>query len=167
MRDFLSREQLMSRDFKSLASMAGAKRPSGLLLLLALCLPMLLSSAPALTQDSEPARPAQPVPRRHRRVTVDDQVKGLAKSLDLNQDQQEAVKKILERRQLESVHIMHSSSGPDAIDRFRALQTGTVEQIRAVLNDEQKKKYNPLAPRPPQASDQPSVQDWIKATTPH
>jgi hypothetical protein len=100
-------------------------------------------------------------------VTVDDQVKGLAKSLDLNQDQQEAVKKILERRQQESLLIMRNGSGPDAIDRFRALQAGTVEQIRAVLNDEQKKKYNPLAPRPPQASDQPSVQDWIKATTPH
>jgi hypothetical protein len=100
-------------------------------------------------------------------VTVDDQVRVLAKNLDLNQEQQEAVKKILERRQQESVRIMRNGSGPDAIDRFRALQAGTVEQIRAVLNDDQKKKYNPLAPHPPQASDQPSVQDWIKATTPH
>lgn len=129
---------------------------------------MLLSTAPALTQNSEPARPTQPAPRRAKgRVTVDDQVKALTKNLDLNQEQQAAVKKILERRQLESVHIMRNGSGPDAIDRFRALQAGTVQQIRAVLNDEQKKKYNPLAPRPPQASDQPSVQDWIKATTPH
>ncbi len=158
----------MARDFKCFASMAsGARRLLELLLLLALCLPALLSSAPALGQDSAPAQPAQRSPHRRTRVTVDDQVKVLAKNLELNQGQQEAVKKILERRQQESVHIMRSSTGPDAIDRFRALQSGTVEQIRAVLNDEQKKKYNPLAPRPPQASDQPTVQDWIKATTPH
>jgi hypothetical protein len=146
----------------------GVKRPGRLFLPLALCVPFLFSIVSALGQDSEPAHPAQPAPRHSkRRVTVDDQVRGLAKNLDLNQDQQETVKKILERRQQESVRLMRSGSGPDAIDRFRALQTGTVEQIRAVLNDEQKKKYNPLAPRPPQASDQPSVQDWIKATTPH
>ncbi len=146
---------------------SNAKWRSRLFLLLALCLPSLLSSVPAVSQNSEPAHPAQRPPHHHSRVTVDAQAKGLAKNLDLNEEQQAAVKKILERRQQESVHIMRSSSGPDAIDRFRALQVGTVEQIRAVLNDEQKKKYNPLAPRPPQASDQPSVQDWIKATTPH
>ena len=159
----------MSRDLKSFADVVpGGNRPLGLFLLLALSVPFLFSSVSAHSQDSEPARPAQPAPHRSkRRVTVDDQVKGLATSLDLNQEQQVAVKKILERRQQESVRIMRSGSGPDAIDRFRALQAGTVEQIRAVLNDDQKKKYNPLAPHPPQASDQPSVQDWIKATTPH
>jgi Spy/CpxP family protein refolding chaperone len=156
----------MSWDFQGFAGIASrAKRPARLFRILALCVPFFFSGVSAHTQNPEPAHPA---PRHSkRRVTLDDQVKGLAKSLDLNQEQQEAVKKILERRQQESVRIMRNGSGPDAIDRFRALQTGTVEQIRAVLNDEQKKKYNPLAPRPPQASDQPSVQDWIKATTPH
>ena len=95
------------------------------------------ASAPAPSQDSAPVHPAQRSPRHHARVTVDDQVKGLTRNLDLNQDQQEAVKKILERRQQETVHIMRSSTGLDAMDRFRALQAGTVEQIRAVLNDEQ------------------------------
>jgi hypothetical protein len=118
----------MLKDCKSLANMAaGARRRVGLLLLLILCVPVLLSCVRALGQDSEPARPAQRPPRHHTRVTVDDQVKVLTKNLDLNQDQQEAVKKILERRQQETVHIMRSSSGPDAIDRFRALQAGTVE----------------------------------------
>ena len=125
------------------------------------------SSAPAPRQDSEPARPAQRPPHHRTRVNIDDQVKEFAKNLDLNQEQQAAVKKILERRQQESLHIMRSSSGPDAIDRFRALQVGTVEQIRAVLNDEQKKKYNPLAPHPAQTSPQPSVEDWMKAAKPH
>jgi Spy/CpxP family protein refolding chaperone len=100
-------------------------------------------------------------------VTVDDQVKGFAKNLDLNEEQQAAVKKILERRQQESVRIMRSGSGPDGVGRLQALQIGTVEQIRAVLTEEQKKKYNPLAPHPPQTSSQPSVEDWMKATKPH
>jgi hypothetical protein len=43
-----------------------------------------------------------------------------------------------------------------------------VEQIRAVLNDEQKKKYDPLAVRRLQpAPEQRSVEDWLEATTPH
>ena len=126
------------------------------------------SSAPALSQDSEPARPAQPVVRHHRgRVSLDDQVKGLAKNLDLSEAQQAAVKRILERRQQESLRIMRTSSGPDGIGRLQALQIRTVEQIRSVLNDEQKKKYNPLTPAPPQTSPQRSVEDWMKATTPH
>lgn len=156
-------------DFHNLADVtSGTAWRRGLCWPLVLCLSTLLSTAPAaLTQSSEPARPAQRPPRHHARVTLDDQVKGLAKNLDLNEEQQVALKKILERRQQESARIMRDDSGPDAIDRFRALQAGTVEQIRALLNDEQKKKYNPLAPRPPQSPDQPSVQDWIKATTPH
>jgi hypothetical protein len=49
----------MLKDFKSLANMAaGARRRVGLLLLLILCVPVLLSCVPALGQDSEPARPA-------------------------------------------------------------------------------------------------------------
>jgi hypothetical protein len=126
------------------------------------------SSAPALSQDPAPARPAQPVVRHHRgRVALDEQVKGLAKNLDLSEAQQAAVKRILERRQQESLRIMRTSSGTDGIGRLRALQIGTVEQIRSVLNDEQKKKYNPLTPAPPQTSPQRSVEDWMKVTTPH
>jgi hypothetical protein len=37
-----------------------------------------------------------------------------------------------------------------------------------VLNDEQKKKYDPLAVRRLQpAPEQRSVEDWLEATTPH
>jgi len=47
---------------------------------------------------------------------------------------------------------------------MRALQDGTVARIRAILNDEQKTKYNPLAVRQVEkTSPQPSVEDWMKA----
>ena len=136
--------------------------------LLALGLPILLPSAPAFPQTPAPAGPQLHTPRRYRRLSVDDQVKGLARNLDLNDAQQSAVKRILERRQQETVRIWRESSGNGRISQFRALQEHTAVQIRAVLNDEQKKKYNPFGQRTPQqTSPQPSVEDWIKATTPH
>jgi Spy/CpxP family protein refolding chaperone len=140
---------------------------SAAVLLLAFWSAMLLASPPAVGQAPEPARPAQPSPHRHRRVSIDDQVKGLAKSLDLTETQQSAVKRILEQRQQETLRIMRNSSESDKFGRFQMLQVRTVEQIRAVLNDEQKKKYHPLDQRPPQTSAKPSVEDWMKATHPH
>ena len=125
-------------------------------LCLALVTPILLSGAPVVAQ-------------RGRRPTIDDRVKVFAKNLDLNEAQQAAVKKILVQRQQETLRIRQdpSISGSARIERFRALQDNTVERIRAVLNDEQKKKYDPLAVRKRQpAQDQRSVEDWIKATTP-
>lgn len=105
----------------------------------------------------------------HRRATLDDRVKRLATSLDLNEEQQSSVKKILEQRQQETLRIRLDSSIPGSarIEQFRALQDETVRRIRAVLNDEQKKKYDPLAVRKIKpAEDQRSVEDWLKATTP-
>jgi len=128
---------------------------------------ILFLVAPALSQDSGHVPPAQPMPRRNKRATVDDQVRALARNLNLDQRQQAEVKTVLERRQQEILRIMREGSGPDGIDRWRALQIETTEHIRSALNDEQKKKYSALAPRPPQTSAQPSVEDWMKATRPH
>lgn len=125
-------------------------------LFLALVLPVLLLSAPAVAQ-------------RGHRPTIDDRVKVLARSLELNEAQQAAVKKILEQRQQEALRIRQdaSISGGARIERFRALQDHTVERIRAALNEEQRKKYDPLAVRRvAPASDQKSVEDWLKVTTP-
>lgn len=109
------------------------------------------------------------VAQRGHRPSIDERVKIFARNLDLNQEQQAAVKKILEQRQQETLRIRQDSSisGSARIERFRALQDNTVERIRAVLNEEQRKKYDPLTVRKRQpAPDQRSVEDWIKATTP-
>ena len=126
------------------------------LLCLALVLPVLLLIAPAVAQ-------------RGHRPTIDDRVKVFARSLELNDAQHVAVKKILEQRQQETLRIRLDSSisGGTRIERFRALQDQTVERIRAVLNEEQKKKYDPLAVRRvAPAPDQKSVEDWLKVTNP-
>ena len=128
----------------------------GAFLCLALVLSILLPGAPVVAQ-------------RGHRPSIDDRVKVFAKNLDLNEAQQAAVKKILEQRQQETLRLRQdpSISGSARIERFRALQDTTVERIRAVLNDEQKKKYDPLAVRRIQpAPNQRSVEDWLKVTTP-
>jgi hypothetical protein len=96
-------------------------------------------------------------------------VKALAKALDLSDPQQVAVKKILEQRQLETLRLRQdgSISGEERIGRLRTLQDQTILRIRAVLNDDQKKKYDPLAVREREpAPDQKSVEEWLKETTP-
>lgn len=57
--------------------------------------------------------------------------------------------------------------GGAQIDRFRAIQDRTAERIRAVLNEEQRKKYDLLGIRklsPQQQS--PDVEGWLKAVGP-
>ena len=126
------------------------------------------SSVPPPGQAADTVSPARGTVRGHARPTLDDRVKTLSKSLDLNETQQSAVKKILEQRQQETLRLKLDSSisGSTRIDRFRALQDETVARIRSVLNEEQKKKYEPFAPRRlPPAPDQRSVEDWIQITT--
>jgi len=138
-------------------------------LFLALVLPLLLPGAPIVAQVAGAASSARPTHRARGRAKIDDRVKVLAKNLELNESQQAAVKKILEQRQQETLRIRQDSSisGSARIEQFRALQDNTVQRIRAVLNEEQKKKYDPLAVRGiPSAPEQRSVQDWLKVTTP-
>ncbi len=115
------------------------------------------------------AVPQHQMRRPHNRLSLDDRINRFAKSLDLSEAQKSAVKEILEQRQQEILRIRRdlSLAGRAGIDRFRALQEKTVERIRAVLNEEQKKKYDPLAPREIPQTPQPSVEDWLNATRPH
>jgi|SRR5215469_163261 len=126
-------------------------------------------SAPPNAAPVPQATPAHPMHSAHRRPTLDDRVKALSKALDLSEPQQAAVKGILEQRQAEILRLRQdgSISGAERIDRLRALQDQTVLRIRAVLNDDQKKKYDPLAVRDrTPAPDQRTIEDWLKETTP-
>jgi hypothetical protein len=119
-----------------------------------------------------PEAGSTPVQRHYsrRRPSPEDRVKTLAKALNLDESQKAAVAKILEERQEETLRLRRNTSisGSQRIAQFRALQDQTVLRIRAVLNDEQKKKYDPLAVRKLQPADQQkSVEDWLKETTPH
>jgi hypothetical protein len=127
------------------------------------------SLQPQTAQSTSTSQLSTRVHTARRRLTLDDHVRTLAKSLNLTDAQQAKIKKILEQRQQETLRLRSDSSisGSERIDRFRALQDQTVLRIRSVLDDEQKKKYDPLAVRKiTPAPDQKSVEDWMKATTP-
>ena len=137
---------------------------SGLILLS----PMLVSAAPDAAGEPGAAAPAPRAHHAHTRPSLDERVRQFGQGLGLSEDQRAAVKKILEKRQRDTLRLRvdPSLSGAARIERFRGLQVSTVEEIRAVLNEEQRKKYNPLAPRDiPQPPNQRSVEDWIKLTT--
>jgi hypothetical protein len=135
------------------------------LLFLALGLPCTPLYAQA--SDAGSLRPQTP-PHRSRKSNIAARVSILTKNLDLTDAQQSAVKNILEQRQEQTLRIRRdpSISGSARIEQFRALQDSTVERIRAVLNEEQKKKYDPLASRQIQSTPERSVEDWLKTTTP-
>jgi hypothetical protein len=125
----------------------------------------------ALAGDQElgSVAPRHETHRRYTRPSLDERVSRFAGSLDLNEAQKAAVKRILEQQRQEILRIRLDPSivGTAGIDRFRALQESTVDRIRAVLNEEQKKKYNPLAARSIPQTPQPSVEDWLKVMTQH
>ena len=129
---------------------------------LAVVMPTVHSFAQANTAGAAPQHVAR------KRPTIDDRVKVLAKNLDLNESQQTAVKKILERRHQETLRIQRDPTiaGSARIEQFRMLQDRTAEQISAVLTEEQRKKYDPFAARRIPQSEGRTVEDWLKVTTP-
>ena len=152
-------------------SIATAKSVLGkTLLLVTLGLPawVPLVGVQAVDQTSAgfDTKPQTQTPFRRHTITIDDQVKRFTESLDLSETQQSEIRKILEFRQVQirRIRLDESLSGDERISRLRGLQDSTVAQVRAVLSDEQKKKYDPLAVRQAQkSSPQPSVEDWMKA----
>jgi hypothetical protein len=119
----------------------------------------------ALAQrQSTPENPAAAEAAHHRSV-LDVRVKALTKALDLDAAQQSELKKVLEdqREQVRNVWADTAVAAPYRISATRAINDKTADRNRALLNDEQKKKYNP--PRPPHeaAPDGPSVEDWMNA----
>jgi hypothetical protein len=163
----------MSRQIMRLAtSIAGSKNSLGkILMLMVLGLPAWAPltgvQAEGQTSGSVETKPQIQSPGRWRAITIDDQVKRFAQSMGLSQTQQSEVKQILEfkRVQIRRIRLDGSLSGEERIGRLRALQDSTVTWIRGLLNDEQKKKYDPLAARQAQknSTPQPSVEEWMKA----
>lgn len=141
---------------------------SGALVVLACASPML-TRALMTAQEPPDTQPAQRVlPRRHH-PGVGDHVEFLAKYLDLTGSQRSLLTSILAQRQQEILAMRSAHSEPNVPpgDMFRAIEDKTAERIRAVLNQEQRKKYDPLGTRNSRpAPQQQSVEDWLKAARP-
>jgi hypothetical protein len=113
-------------------------------------------------QDAPP--PA--LPPRASPAALDHRVSVLTKALNLDARQQAELQRIL-AEQRQSVRKIWSDQAllpAERVPATRAVGDRTANQIRAILNDEQKKKYSP--PKPPPAADTkpPDVSAWMDAT---
>src|SRR5262249_52118822 len=87
---------------------------------------------------------------RHGRMghehSVDDRGKHPTKELKLTEDQQSKAKTILEdqQKQLSALRQDSSLSQEDRHAKFEETKKSTSQQIRALLNDDQQKKYDEL-----------------------
>lgn len=90
----------------------------------------------------------------------------LSKSLDLDARQRSDLRKVLEDQREQVSRVWSDTSVPAAyrVSATQAISDRTADQIRALLNDEQRKRYNP--PKPPHeatpGSARPSVDPWME-----
>jgi hypothetical protein len=130
---------------------------------------MGLSSPSIPAQTTDVAQPAHRTTSHYKRPSLDEQVEVLAVYLDLDANQRATLKKILLQRQQEilQMRLAPSDARSSPSDRFRAIEDKTVERIRAALNDQQRQKYDPIGVRRlTPATQQSSVEGWLKATSP-
>jgi len=137
---------------------------------------LLVVAAPggAVRAQEQPQVQAQPHPQPALSASgtsarLDDRIKLLAAELGLSDNQQQGVRRILENQRAQVMKIWNDTAVPAAyrVHATRAVSDQSVEQIRALLTEEQKLKYNEARkPRENQAGDTgPSVEDWMKATS--
>jgi Spy/CpxP family protein refolding chaperone len=130
------------------------------------------ASAAAVEPAAEtlPAAPAA-VHRQTTRGTLDERLEALARMLNLDSRQQASVRELLQRQRLQLAQIWQDAGVP-AVYRVHAthmLSEQTSENIRALLNEEQKKKFpqpQPVRAAPTDALGGRSIDDWI-SVTPH
>ena len=154
----------MTSDSRSREFLGTKRRAFVLALQVFFLMPLHVSAG---RQSSGDVAPHHQVHRQYKRPSIDDRVKTLSKLLDLNERQQSELKRVLWSRHDQVIKILRaqSLSPVDRVNQFRAINDNTVERIMALLNEEQKKKYNP--PRQPEApgtSSKASLEDWLKVT---
>jgi hypothetical protein len=114
---------------------------------------------------------SRPLPRHAAAgSSLERRIQTLAKFLDLDVAQQSELRKVLENQREQVGKIWNDLSVPAAyrVGATRAISDKAADQIRALLNEEQRKEYNP--PRRPREaaadSNKRSVEDWMNATRP-
>lgn len=100
---------------------------------------------------------------------LEDRVKLLTHELDLDAKQQGEMRKLLESQREQVRRVWNDSSLPAAnrVGATRAISDRTGDQIRAMLNEEQRKKYNSAKPpRDAESSPRPDVEYWMNPAKP-
>jgi hypothetical protein len=123
----------------------------------------------ASSDARQPVTFARPTSRAHPMPRARDPAAAFAKRLDLDPKQQAQVRGLLEIRQAQVRRVWTDPAiaGGDRVGAVKAINEKTVAQIRALLTEEQRKKYFQPRPIGSRATEPTlSVADWLKATTP-
>ena len=85
----------------------------------------------------------------HGRINPDAQLQHMTRMLDLTPDQQSQIKPILEARQqqMQALFQNQSLSRDDRRSQMQQIRTDTHAKIEAVLNDQQKQKFQAMQDR--------------------
>ena len=113
----------------------------------ALVLGFALAGAPARAQEAGGQEgKAQGGPRGRPMMSPEDQLKRLAKDLDLTDDQMGQLKPILEERheKMQKLFSDESLSEEDRRAKMRETSEENNKKIRDVLNEDQKKKFDEM-----------------------
>ena len=105
---------------------------------------------------------------QHEHTTLDGRVAIYARTLSLDANQQLRLRALLmwQREQVQRIWNDTTLTAAMRIHATSAIGDATADRIRAMLTEEQRKRYNP--PRPPRDSvahaEAPDVESWMKAT---
>jgi hypothetical protein len=111
-------------------------------------------------------------PRHPQRFTpeqvIDERVRRLATSLDLDETQQSRLREVLEneRREIRKLRTNNPHPEADRVGPMLAILERTREEIRAMLNEEQRKKYPAPLPHGSTAPANADLDHWMKLTQP-
>lgn len=133
------------------------------------CIPLTVLPALAAADGGAAAVPQRPG-HPGGAGSLEERIKALSTGLDLDALQQGELRKILleQRESVQKIWSDRSLLPAERAPATRAVNERTGDKIRALLNDDQKKKYNSAtASRPSQQGDQRSVEKWMDATRPH
>ena len=80
----------------------------------------------------------------HKMPTVDEMVQTMSEKLSLTDDQKVKVRKIAEdtHKKMDDLHADTSMSREDRMAKARSMHDNAMAQVRAILNDDQKKKLD-------------------------
>jgi hypothetical protein len=80
----------------------------------------------------------------HQMPTVDEMVQTMSEKLSLTDDQKPKVRKIAEdtHKKMDAMHADQSMSREERMAKMRGMHDHAMSQVRAILNDDQKKKLD-------------------------
>jgi hypothetical protein len=128
----------------------------GLLFCVPLCLPARAASDDAVAADQKSAVGPG--------ATLEDRVATFSKALALDAAQQAQLRKILlqQRDAVRNIWRDRSLSPAERVPATLAANERIGDEIRSILNDEQKRKYNPPKPAAlPEPGERRSVEQWL------